>query len=190
MAYHPHGNGQVECFHQTIIWMIGKMSKDKKVHWYDHLSEMTQAYNSTRKVVTGYSLHYLMFGRLPHLPIDFFFPTIWGSNKPCKVPDFILKLRDCLKEALHKAQHQAIADAECQKHYYDKSLSVVVLDLGDTVLLKSDACVGKRKINDQWDDKTYTVIWQIVPDAPLYEIRDDSGKTQVIHHNRLLFRMR
>ena len=54
------------------------------------------------------------------------------------------------------------------------------------VLLKSDACVGKRKINDWWDDKPYTVVWQIVPDTPVYEIKDASGKTQIVHHNRLL----
>ena len=63
MAYHPKGNGQVECFHQTVIQMIGKLSKDKKAHWNDPLSEVTQAYNSTRSAVSGYSLHYLMFGR-------------------------------------------------------------------------------------------------------------------------------
>ena len=51
-------------------------------------------------------------------------------------------------------------------------MSLVVLVLGDMVLLKSDACVGKRKINDQWDDKPYTVIWQIVPDDLVYEIKD------------------
>ena len=47
----------------TGIWMIGKLSRNKKVHWYDHLSKLTQAYDSIRSMVTGYSLHYLMFGR-------------------------------------------------------------------------------------------------------------------------------
>ena len=79
------------------------------------------------------------------------------------------------------------AEVECQKCYYNKSMTSVVLELGDMVLLKSDACVGKRKINDWWDDKPYTIIRQIAPDAPVYEIRNDSGKTQVIHCNRLLF---
>ena len=40
------------------------------------------------------------------------------------------------------------AEAECQKCYYDKTMSLVVLVLGDMVLLKLDACVGKRKIKD------------------------------------------
>ena len=78
---------------------------------------------------------------------------VQGSDKPQNVPDFIMKLRDHLKEALHEAQHQMTAEVECQKWDYDKTMSSVVLVLGDTVLLKSDTCVGKRKINDWWDDK-------------------------------------
>ena len=70
-AYHTQCNGQVECFHQTPFCIIGKLTSDKKAHWEQHLPELVQAYNSTRSVVTGYSPHYLMFGRCPHLPIDF-----------------------------------------------------------------------------------------------------------------------
>ena len=91
-----------------------------------------------------------------------------GSNKPQKVSDFVLILRDCLKEALHEAQHQTTTEAECQKCYYGKTMSLVVLLLGDMVLLKSDIYVGKSKINNWWDDKPYTVIWWIAPDAPVY----------------------
>ena len=45
-------------------------------------------------------------------PIDFFFLMVWGSNKPHKIPNFVLKLRDCLKEGLHEAQHQMTTEAE------------------------------------------------------------------------------
>ena len=56
--------------------MIRKLAVDKKVQWEQHLPELLQAYNSTQSAVTGYSSHYLMFGRRPHLPVDFFFHTI------------------------------------------------------------------------------------------------------------------
>ena len=62
-AYHAQCNGQVERFHQMLFRMIGKLSADKKAQWELHLPELLQAYNSTRSVVTGYSPHYLMFGR-------------------------------------------------------------------------------------------------------------------------------
>ena len=62
-AYHAQCNGQVERFHQTLFRMIRKLSADKKAHWELHLPELLQAYNSTQSMVTGYSPHYLMFGR-------------------------------------------------------------------------------------------------------------------------------
>ena len=61
--YHAQCNGQVECFHQTLFCMLGKLTKDKKAQWEKHLPEVLQAYNSTWSAVTGYSPHYLMFGR-------------------------------------------------------------------------------------------------------------------------------
>ena len=74
-AYHPQYNGQVECFHQMLFRMVGKLASDKIAQWEQHLPELLWAYNSTRSVVTGYSPHYLMFGRCPCLPVDFYFTT-------------------------------------------------------------------------------------------------------------------
>ena len=36
-AYHAQCNGQVECFHQMLFRMIGKLSHDKKAQWEQHL---------------------------------------------------------------------------------------------------------------------------------------------------------
>ena len=75
-AYHVECNGQVERFHQMLFRMIGKLATDKKAQWEQHLPELLQAYNSTQSAVTGYSPHYLMFGRRPHLPVDFSSPQL------------------------------------------------------------------------------------------------------------------
>jgi hypothetical protein len=74
--YHPAGNGQVERAHQTISKMIGKLENDEKVDWPTQLHTLTYAYNCTRSQITGYSPHYLMFGRCPKMPVDLFFPTL------------------------------------------------------------------------------------------------------------------
>ena len=72
-AYHTQCNGQVDHFHQMLFHMIGKLARDKKAQWEQHLPELLQAYNSTWSVVTSYSPHYLMLGRCPHLPVDYYF---------------------------------------------------------------------------------------------------------------------
>ena len=98
-AYHPQCNGQVEDFHQMLFRMIGKLASDKKAQWEQHLPELLQAYNSTRSVVTGYSLYYLMFRRHPHLPVDFYFPTKGTHVHSHQVPMYSEEVRKCFKEA-------------------------------------------------------------------------------------------
>ena len=73
--YHPQSNGSVEHAHQTLIRMIGKLYPKRKSRWPDHISLICHTYNSTRSQVTGYSPHFLMFGRRPRLPIDLIFPA-------------------------------------------------------------------------------------------------------------------
>ena len=46
-AYHAQCNRQVERFHQTLFCMIGKLSRNKKAQWEQHIPEFLQAYNST-----------------------------------------------------------------------------------------------------------------------------------------------
>ena len=62
MSYHPQTNRLVERLYQMIMHMIGKLEEDKKVDWASHLADIVHAYNATQSTVTGYSLHYLMFG--------------------------------------------------------------------------------------------------------------------------------
>ena len=118
-AYHAQCNGQVERFHQTLFCMIGKLSCDKKAQWEQHLPELLQAYNSTRSAVTGYLPHYLMFGRHPRLPVDYYFLTVSAYKHSCRVPAYVTEVRRRFKEAYAEAHLQTNCEAEKQKHYYD-----------------------------------------------------------------------
>ena len=89
--------------------MIGKLAHDKKAQWKQHLLELLQAYNSTQSVVTSYLPHYLMFGRHPHLPVDYY----------CHMPADMTEVRRCFKEAYAEANLQTNFKAEKQKWYYD-----------------------------------------------------------------------
>ena len=67
-----------------LMCMIGKLSKDWKADWLNHLSKLVHPYNSTRSAITRYSPHYLIFRHWPHLTIDFYFPMI-GDTKNTSV---------------------------------------------------------------------------------------------------------
>ena len=184
-SYHAQCNGQVECFHQTFFHMLDKLTKDKKAQWEKHLPEVLQVYNSTRSAVTGYSPHYLMFGRHPQLPIDFYFPTRGAFKHSCHVPEYVDEIRCHFKEAYTEAHIQTNLKADWQKQNYDRATSTVQLVLGDAILLKQDAFQGKRKMKDRWGDAECEVVCQVAPDMPAYEMHDRSGNARVIHQNRL-----
>ena len=184
-AYHAQCNGQVEHFHQTLFRMIGKLSCDKKAQWEQHLPELLQAYNSTQSTVTGYSPHYLMFGRHPHLPVDYYFPTVSAYKHSHHVPAYVTEVRRRFKEAYTEAHLQTNCKAEKQKHYYDQTMSTVQLVLGGIVLMKNNAYQGKRKVKDRWSETEYVVVCQVAAGIPAYEVKDEAGNIKTIHHNWL-----
>ena len=136
MPYHPQTNGLVERLHQTIMNMIGKLAEDKKANWPSHLAEIAHAYNATWSAVTGYSPHYLMFGRRPRLPVNFVFPTIGSNEAPMReasarnVDVYAASVRDQLKSTLQEAQAQSTTEACQQKWYYDRKIGAMNLKPG------------------------------------------------------------
>ena len=102
MPYHPKTNGLVERSQQMIMHMIGKLGEEKKANWPSHLAEIVHAFTATQSTVTGYSPHYLMFGRWPRLPVDFIFPTVGSNETPMgeastrSVDVFVASVRDRL----------------------------------------------------------------------------------------------
>ena len=65
LPYHGQTNGQGECVHQTIMWMIGKLGKYQMTNWLNHLSD-----------VASLQLHGISYGGVwPMLS------NIWVINK-------------------------------------------------------------------------------------------------------------
>ena len=120
-AYHAQCKRQVECFHQMLFRMIGKLSHDKKAQWEQHLPELLQAYNSTWSMVTSYLPHYLMFGRHPHLPVDYYFPTVSVLECFHHMPAYVTEVRRCFKEAYAETHLQTNCGAKKQTKGNGKS---------------------------------------------------------------------
>ena len=150
--------------------MIGKLAAFKKAQWEQHLPELFQVYNSARSVVTGYSPHYLMFGRCPHLPVDIYFPTMSTHVRSHCFPAYVEEVRKCFKEAYAEVHLQTNSEVDQQKWYYDRSTSTMQLMPGNIVLMKLDAFQGKRKVKDQWNEVEYVVVHQVTDDVPMYEV--------------------
>ena len=166
--------------------MIGKLLRDKKVQWEQHLLELLEAYNSTRLVVTGYLPHYLMFERCPRLPVDYYFLTVSAYEDSHQMPAYVTEVRTRFKEAYTEAHLQTNCEAKKQKRYYDQATSTAQLVPGGIVLMKNDAYQGKHKVKDRWSETEYVVVCQVTDGIPAYEVKDEVGNVKTIHCNWLI----
>ena len=71
-TYHPMGNGQVECFNQTLLKMLRTLANHQNRDWKAHIPTLVHAYTATFHNSTGYSPFFLMFEGHPRLVIDTF----------------------------------------------------------------------------------------------------------------------
>ena len=133
---------------QTLIYLIGKLDEDKKACWSRHLPELLMAYNSMRLAVTGYSPHFLLFGRRPRIPVDYLFPTLRDMPHKSKLEESVALHQKRLKEAFAMARQLTSEEAARQQCHYDHRAGAITLQPGDIVMVCTNRFVGKRKVKD------------------------------------------
>ncbi|KAL0154116.1 hypothetical protein M9458_050575 [Cirrhinus mrigala] len=102
--YHPMGNGQTERFNRTLGNMIRSLPTRAKVHWPQMIQTLTFAYNCTIHETTGFAPFYLMFSRVPRLPVDIMFESVLRDNEVVDYNDYVSSFQKDLKEAVRIAQ--------------------------------------------------------------------------------------
>lgn len=188
MPYHPMGNGQVERMNRTLLQMLKILNTTQKSNWKEHLNKLVYAYNCTRSKVTGYAPFYLLYGRLPRLPVDILFYLLPQPNFT-EQRDYVEKWRQGMEEAYSIASQNAQKAAEKVKRYYDSKVRSTVLHPGDRVLVKNlTPRGGPSKLRNYWEDSIHTVVRQLGSDIPVYEVRPERGprRSRVLHRNILM----
>jgi hypothetical protein len=185
-AYHPMGNGNVERFNRTLGSMIRTLPPRSKQKWPQMLQTLTFAYNCTAHESTGYAPFYLMYGRVPRLPIDVMFQS---AERDCDLADYdqyVAKMRQDLKEAIATAQVNALTSQERQVQLYNRNMKGNVIVEGDRVLLANKGERGRRKLADKWGSIPYVVV-SADPRCHTYRVRNTSNEQEkVVHRNLLL----
>lgn len=184
--YHPMGNGSVERFNRTLGGMIRALPPEEKSDWPRRLQTLTFMYNCTAHETTGYAPFYLMFGRVPRLPVDVLFSTVFHDSAVMSYDKYVACLAVDLKEAMEVAQAHAGKEQRRHAQLYNRKVKGSTIDVGDRVLMANRRDRGKNKLADRWDSTIYTVM-DMNKGTHTFRIRDTvSGQEKVIHRNLLM----
>ncbi|XP_030592555.1 uncharacterized protein LOC115785199 [Archocentrus centrarchus] len=183
--YHPMGNGNTERFNRTLGNMLRALPPRSKQKWPQMIHAMTFVYNCTIHETTGFAPFYLMFGRVPRLPVDLMFKNVLRDETVCDYNAYVKSLLGDLHWAMTLAQKNCTAEQQHQRDQYNKRVKGLPLSLGDKVLLANKAARGKRKLSDKWEPVVYTVVAS-KPALHIYRVRDQDGHERVVHRNLLL----
>ena len=186
--YHPMGNGQCERFNRTLLSMLGTLVEEKKSNWSQYLSTLTHAYNCTKNDSTGYSPHFLMFGREPLLPVDVTYGLKHADSGSGETySSYVNSLKEKLDYAFAAAmKNQGHSTGKNQERYNVKA-KASVLQIGDHVLVRNVQLRGRQKLADKWSTDVFSVQGHPNPDIPVYSVRPlNGGRIRVLHRNLLL----
>lgn len=135
--YHPMGNGITERFNRTteLGGMIRTLPPQYKSKWPQMLRMLTFCCNCTVHETTGFAPFYLMFGRIPRLPIDIMFHHVLENDSIVSHHEFMNHLRKDLSEAAQIAQQRAYGEQDRHAKIYNRKVKGLPLTVGDRVLL-------------------------------------------------------
>ncbi|KAL1246735.1 hypothetical protein QQF64_034330 [Cirrhinus molitorella] len=165
--------------------MLRSLPPRSKHKWPQMVQTMTFVYNCTAHETTGFAPFYLMFGRVPRLPVDLMFQSVLRNDSICDYNDYVQSLVKDLQSAMVLAQENSAAEQKHQSDQYNKRVKGLPLSVGDHVLVANKGCRGKRKLADKWEPTLYSIV-SSNPSLHIYKICDRSGREKVVHRNLLL----
>ena len=183
VPYHPQGNAHCERFNRTLHGLLCTLTAKEKQKWPEKLSELVYTYNCTPHSVTGYSPHYLFFGREPRLPVDAVLGFAVDKEEPCN--DWVLAHQDKLKEAFELASERTEKMALKRRARFNRLANDCGLPIGARVFVRNHP-KGRKKIQDAWNPKPHRVVGSF--DNNVYAIEPLDGNEQVkrVHRTELL----
>lgn len=143
-CYHPSSNGQIELTNRTIKKILRIVYQNNK-----DLSSLLRttifAYNTTPHKSTEFSPFYLIYGRMPHLPIELTLNQPIYSN----YPEYCHRLESRWQEAKEECLVKQQMRKEYYKWYYDNcNKEETTFQPGDLVMRKVPyiPAVNKNKL--------------------------------------------
>ena len=168
--------------------MLGMLPIHAKKNWPEWVSTLTHAYNVTMCHATRFSPYFLMYGRIPILPIDVEFGVMIPDITHASCQNYAEKLKAHLKWAYKVARENSDQEAARHKQYYDQKFKCMKIVPGDLVLVRVKAFGPNHKIADRWEQTPYRVLSQH-NNTPVYKVQPVNKNVEnnicMLHRNML-----
>lgn len=150
------------------------------------IQTLTFSYNCTTHETTGFAPFFLMFGRIPRLPVDIMFGSTLKNEDVLTHDEYVDSFQKDLREAVRIAQANTTEAQKKQARQYNKRVKGTALEIGDRVLLANRKERGKGKLADLWDSTVYVITWKD-PSVHIYRVENPTTKkSKVVHRNFIL----
>ena len=139
-AYHPQGDGIVECFNRSLLQLL-RSYVEKEADWEQNLPLVLFAYRTVIHSSTGTSPFLLMFGRQPKI-CDF------DDSRAYDISSYQQQLQAKLAELQGFVETNLVEAAQAQKLSYDHQSRTTNFHKGDSVWLSIPTA---GKLSPRWE---------------------------------------
>jgi transposase InsO family protein len=183
-AYHPEANGVIERSHRVFKDTMSHYVSTTQQDWDEWIPHVLMAYRFSIHRSTGFSPHFLLYGRDPVLPFD----DVLRANKTPRYDadhNYVSEMLGRMANAYKKVRENLAKSIEAQAVYYNRKARDRDFHLGDLVYVSNPAFKRglTRKLCKHWEGP-YRII--DIKGPATYKIRKvNARKEQVVHANRL-----
>ena len=178
-SYHPEGNAQAERYNRTLHGLLRTVDPAQKRHWPQLLPELVQAYNATPHASSGFSPHYLLFGREPRLPLDALLDDGGDGDdsgeEDKSVSGWVALHGQRLGEARRHADRLLRQRENARKIELDRGAADHEIALGAHVRVRRHAWQARHKIQDLWYPTVHVVVARPYANLHVYVVRPVAG---------------
>ena len=119
-AFHPQSNAVCERINRTLLSMLAKCVDEDQQNCSQQLPYVLMAYRSSVHESTGYTPHFLVFGRETSLPFDLMFSP-QNSDDPPTVHNFVQNRTVAFRKAYELVRKSSTAQQRRRNALYNKT---------------------------------------------------------------------
>ena len=184
-SYNPKSN-VVERAHRDLGKLLRACVDESPQDWESYLPACLLAMRTARCESTGFSPHFLLFGRDCNLPIDLAYGNPPGEKMNTR--EYAQQVRERIRVAFQQAREKQKMSIERSRRYYNNQLQGSPLAIGDKVWLFTPKTTARsRKLQSRW-----TGPWEIIRviSPVLFRVRCGPWNRNVVEIDASIDRLR